>query len=62
MLNDERECKGIGLRSGKGVRNVNCDRQTLLLNMCILYKSEPYSLGNIFMTICELFALFTLCY
>ena len=61
MLDDEKECKGIGLRSGKDMRDVTCDRETLLLNM-YYYKSEPYSLGNIFMTTCELFALFTLCY
>ena len=33
MLDDERKCKGIELRSGKGMRDVTCDRETLLLNM-----------------------------
>ena len=32
MLDDERECKGIGLRSGKGMRDVTCDKETLLRN------------------------------
>ena len=33
MLDDEKECKEMGLRFGKGVRDVTCDRETLLLNM-----------------------------
>ena len=33
MLDDEREYKGIGLRSGGGMRDVTYDRETLLLSM-----------------------------
>ena len=42
MLDDERECKAIGLKSGKGIRDVTCDRETLLLNMyCIRVSHIP---------------------